>query len=54
MEIARKLVIALMAAVFAFGAVACDARGSVNGEGLEGEIDGEGGEGEGEGEGEGD
>ena len=53
MEIPRKLVIAVMLAVFALSSVACSAevRGGENG--VEGEIDGEGGEGEG-GEGEGD
>jgi hypothetical protein len=52
MEIARKLVIALMLALFALGSVACSAEVRGDGEGVEGEIDGEG-EGEG-GEGEGD
>ena len=49
MEIARKLVIALMAAVFALGSVACSAEVRGNGDGVEGSIDGEGEGGEGEG-----
>lgn len=49
MDVARKLLVALIVALFSFGAVACDAEGSIGEGGLEGEVEGEGGEGEGEG-----
>jgi hypothetical protein len=48
MDVARRLLAAILVGVFALGAVACDAQGSVNGDGANAELDAEGG-GEGEG-----
>jgi hypothetical protein len=46
MDVAKKLVAAMLLAVFAFGAVACDAKGSVDGGGASAEIEGDGDQGD--------